>query len=229
MPSGRCQCRGNCGSRVHKSRANKRYRGADGPSDITAGICGVTPGEGRRFCVRCECELDGCKSGRLAKNGWRWCTKHKMEPPPGRYAVPSGEHAYCKSWPTHVKVLARLGHLLPLVEPADLTALLRLASDHAIYKAGKPVGIDGAYMCVAHLIKWPPAVYEFSRRLSRQLAGHQGMDCTAAELVSMFQAVIEFSSGKPWSEMFDRMNGSTSLMDAQTGLAVYASRLALLS
>lgn len=143
--------------------------------------------------------------------------------------MPSGEHSYHKSWPLHVKVLARLGHLLPFVEPADCTALLQLASEHEVYKAGEPVGIAGAYMFVAHLMKWPPVVYEFSRRLRLQLADHPGVGCTAAELVSLYQAMIEFSSGSRWSEMFDRMNGTTSLMDAQTGLSVFASRLALLT
>ena len=78
-------------------------------------------------------------------------------------------------------------------------------------------------------MKWPPVVYEFSRRLRLQLADHPGVGCTAAELVSLYQAMIESSSGSRWSEMFDRMNGTTSLMDAQTGLSVFASRLALLT
>ena len=228
--TGHCQCNGNCGSRVHKKLANKLYRvaRADGSGDVAVAICKATPGPGSRFCRRCECERDGCKSSRTAKG--RWCRKHYCsQPTPGTYTVPSGEHSYHKSWPLHVKVLARLGHLLPFVEPADCTALLQLASEHEVYKAGELVGIAGAYMFVAHLMKGPPVVYEFSRRLRLQLADHPGVGCTAAELVSLYQAMIEFSSGSRWSEMFDRMNGTTSLMDAQTGLAVFASRLALLT
>ena len=233
VPTGRCQCRGNCGSRVHKKLANKlyRYERAGGGRDaVTAkAICEVVPEQGSRFCRRCKCERDGCKSARLATYEWRWCKKHTIATTPGKYSVPSGEHTFHKAWPLHVKVLARLGHLLTFVEPADCTALFRLARDHAVYKAGESVGIAGAYMFVAHLMKWPPAVYEFSRRLSHQVAGHPGSDCTGAELATMYQAMLEFSSGRRWSEMFDRMNGSTSLMDAATGLAVNASRMTLVT
>jgi hypothetical protein len=232
VPTGRCQCRGNCGPRVHKKLANElyRYERAGGRDAVTAvAICEAAPEQGSRFCRRCKCERDGCKSARLATYEWRWCKKHTIATTPGKYSVPSGEHSFPKAWPLHVKVLARLGHLLPFVELADCAALFRLARDHAVYKAGESVGIAGAYMCVAHLTKWPPVVYEFSRRLSHQVAGHPGSDCTGAELATMYQAMLEFSSGRRWSEMFDRMNGSTSLMDAATGLAVNASRMALVT
>ena len=78
LHTGCCQCRGNCGSRVHKKRANKVYR-ADG----SGAICGATPGQGSRFCFRCECEHDGCKHGRLAGYVWRWCRKHYIQHTPG--------------------------------------------------------------------------------------------------------------------------------------------------
>jgi hypothetical protein len=154
LHTGHGQRRGDCRPRVHTKRANRQKLQTEGPKVLaklrlpydTRGQS-IHPGEGRRFCVRGEREHDGCKNGLAVVQETRASTFS------GQYAGLSGEHPYHKAWPLHVKVLARLGQLLPLVELADHTALLRLTSDHAIHKAGEPVGIVGAYMCVAHFMK----------------------------------------------------------------------------
>ena len=212
-----CHCFGGCGSRLHKRRANATYREKSGPPPV---ICGNATLTGERYCSRCKCELDGCGSCR--KSSIRWCAKHHVTLSRGQYAVPSGVHTFVKDWPPNVKFLARLGHLLPFLEPGDGKAMRLFMLQHSVCQPRQPLCKRVVWAFLAHLIRWPPVVQEWGRRLASTAPS------TAEALVADFCAMLRFSSGKGWPEMFRRMNGR-SLGDAQSGLGVHAVRLGLIA
>ena len=73
------------------------------------------------------------------------------------------------------------------------------------------------------MIKWPPAVRQWSRLLSSDTT----VAASVAGMVNFLHVLILWCDGNGWPEMFSRMHGPSSLMDAQTGLAVHACRLLL--
>ena len=212
----RCQCSGNCGSRLHKSRANNKVRMRD-----KLVICAETPKfAGAKFCVRCSCEIMTCT---YARRSTRWCNQHAMQLKKNEYALPSGKLTMEPTWPADVRVLAKIAHILPYVVPGDVTVLLRWLSDQQIFVPDRAV-LPGefAVLFIAHLIKWPPAVEHWFRLV----AEFDLQQVTTKKLADAFISVLRFCDDKPWREMFDRMSGG--LMDAQTGLAVMGIRLGVL-
>jgi hypothetical protein len=59
------------------------------------------------------------------------------------------------------------------------------------------------------------------------LSSDTSVAASVAGVVNLLQLLIIWCDGNGWPEMFNRMHGSSSLMDAQTGLAVHACRLLL--
>ena len=212
-----CQCNGNCGSRLHKARANQRYRNGDADA-----ICLGTVLPHRKLCQRCTCERAGC--GLMRRKNKRWCTLHACELKPNQYAVPSGVHSLGKSWPPVVRTLARLAHILPFCFPTDASVLVDFIDEFDMLKLGEPFQPKHfAWLFMAHLAKWPPAVLQWSRILRRCNPS------TAVEIVEQFRELIRWCHRADWGDMFDRMSGMRSLMDAQTGLAIHADRMKLIA
>ena len=112
-PGDSCQCKGNCGSLVHKARANLRYR-ASNAADVV--VCDGTTKFGQRLCGRCKCEIAECGHLRLQDNK-RWCAKHVIALTTSKYAVPSGVHSFCRAWPPLVRAVARLAHFSRFASP----------------------------------------------------------------------------------------------------------------
>lgn len=222
-----CECRGACGHRDHKRRQNLKLRG-----DLSIQICTtVLSGRPGRYCDRCSCELAGCDNLRLTgKQGrYRWCQKHahQMKCQRGEYSIPSGKYRFEATWPPDVKLLARIAHILPMVEPTDLTVLRDWVKELGALTPGEPLdAVKFAAIFVAHLIKWPPVVGHF------QTCFRQVETATAEDFVALYRSCIRWASdqrGDAWKRMFLRMNGTQNRMDASSGLVVHGSRLGLLS
>ena len=224
VPEGvpRCKCPGNCGSRLHKIRANTRYRHStsDGDrSEVCTGIA-VSPSQ---YCQRCQCERSGCIVARTKKK--RWCMKHVCldQAIKTQYITPKGPRSYPKKWPPKVRMMARMSFLFQFMEPDDLTVLRTFIREHDVLATGVLDPMRFTALFVAHLIKWPPAVAKWSDLLfENPLDGS-----TAAGLVSLLRRVIAWCHDRRWPEIFARMN--SKLMDAQTGLAINATRLGLIA
>lgn len=206
-----CVCNGNCGSRVHKKAANARYR--VGHSSVQ--ICQSVAEGSFAYCRRCRCEVSGCAYQR--KGSLRWCQRHNAALGAQQYAVPTGVQSYRKAWTPVTRLIARAGHLLQFMEPTDCTQLLQLMAEIAPIRLGQPLGVRMSWVFVAHLIKIPPVVREFGRRLSEFPEG------TPAEMLTLFQGMLDYASGKQWPQTFSRGGGG----DFATGLAVHAARLHL--
>ena len=141
-----------------------------------------------------------------------------------QYAVPSGVHTFEKKWPVEVRVVARLAHIFPFALPSDFVALRELSTAEKLVDLGATIDPwKMVHLFIGHFIKWPTAV----RRWRMLVESHTEQATTAAGLVKLLREVILWSSGQDWSEMFNRMHGGRSVRDAQTGLAVLASRLGL--
>jgi hypothetical protein len=236
-----CCCKGNCGSRLHKARANQwyRYRSlADGSGSrdnvaalpgsrdgVATKICGAVAMPGHSRCRRCKCEFAACKQGRYGgvKGAFRWCSDHVQKLRANQYGVPTGVKTLDQSWPQEIKLLARMSHMFEFVEPGDAIELGAVVRQHSIVRPGKVDPIRLAWFFIAHMIKWPAAVRQWSKMLSSKTTEA----ATVAGMVTMLHVLIEWCDGHGWPEMFRRMHGSSSLMDAQTGLAVHACRLGL--
>ena len=216
-----CSCLGNCGSRLHKGRANSRYRGV-GSSGV---VCEATVEKPGQYGARCRCERVGCVCARTHRR--RWCRKHVVpeaeEAASTHYVSPAGVMAYPRKWPGKVHMLARVSFLYEFMEPDDLTALRTFSRKHDVLGTEVLDPFRFAALFMAHIIKWPPAVAKWSALLSEN--PHDGS--SARGLVSILRQVIAWCDGKRWPRMFSCMN--SKLMDAQTGLAVHCARLGLVA
>jgi len=163
VPAGvpRCKCPGNCGSRLHKIRANTRYRHStsDGDRPVVCTGIAVSPSQ---YCQRCQCERSGCIVARTKKK--RWCMKHVCtdEVMKTQYITPKGPRSYPKKWPPKVRMMARMSFLFQFMEPDDLTVLRTFIREHDVLATGVLDPMRFTALFVAHLIKWPPAVAKWS-------------------------------------------------------------------
>lgn len=221
----RCHCKGSCGSKLHKLRANQLYR-----KGAKVDICERPVQQGERYCTRCMCERYGCSSQRLLKHNRRWCCVHAIvDLRKNQYVVPSGTRSFERDWSLRLRAIARMSFLFPHIEPADLTELMSLIIRCRLlsaWRAGDAItSVLFAIVFIGHLIKWPPAVRQWSELNKNVL---ETKSVSAELLVSRLRALLRWCDGKRWPAMFERMN-AVGLMDAQTGLAVYAGRLGLIA
>ena len=213
-----CQCLGNCGSLVHKKRGNLRYRRGS-----TIVVCDGVVASGQKYCDRCRCERAGCAKLRLQDNK-RWCQEHACIVKHGQYIVPSGVHSFGRSWPPLVRAVARLAHLFPFCVPEDILVLQDLVAKFGVINLGESLDpTKFAWLFIAHVAKWPPVVKEWCRMLDLDRPS------TGLALAEKFKALIQWCDQRDGGDMFDRMNGTHSLMDAQPGLLVHATRMQLVS
>jgi hypothetical protein len=234
-----CRCKGSCGSRVHKQRANKWYRyqresGAarvgsrcseEDTMNIQPDICNAVAMPSHSYCRRCKCEFVACTKGRYGGNrgALRWCDDHVQKLRANQYGVPTGVKTMDKFWPQEVKLIARMSHMFEFILPGDATELAAVVQQHSIVRPGNIDPIRLAWFFIAHMIKWPAAVREWSRMLSSEVT----LAATVVGMVTLLRLLIKWCDGNGYPEMFRRMHGPSSLMDAQTGLAVHACRLGL--
>ena len=220
-----CGCSGNCGHRRRKNASNRirRQRGESQAKRTRCelAVCDQAPLPGGRYCMRCKCEFSECASQRVIAR--RWCRTHAQTLGAGQYAVPAGLQQYGRDWPLQVKLIARMAFILPYLEPSDNVQLRRFIREHRVLEAGALSPERFAALVIAHLIKWPPVVQEFSRLLAALPQPPKPSD-----LVTLIRQCLAWAHGKRWPQMFKQMNGNT-LNDAQTGLAVHACRLALIA
>ena len=220
----RCKCPGNCGSRLHKIRANSRYRHSTSDGDRSEVlVCTQIAVSPSQYCQRCQCERSGCIVARTKKK--RWCMKHVCldQAIKTQYITPKGPRSYPKKWPPKVRMMARMSFLFQFMEPDDLTVLRTFIREHDVLATGVLDPMRFAALFVAHLIKWPPAVAKWSDLLFENPLDRS----TVAGLVSLLRRVIAWCHDRRWPDIFARMN--SKLMDAQTGLAVNATRLGLIA
>ncbi len=183
-----CGCSGQCGSRVHKSVGNKLQRSKAEPGTR---VCNSLALPGFSKCGRCKCEIALCSSYRSGcKGDLRWCKTHNQTLLPTQYATPDGVFQLKKSWSVEIKLLARMGHLLNLATPTDLTYFLRAFRSLCPVQIGKAV--DPFKFCllfVAHLIKWPTCVRFFLDEAAR-LESRQSID-----IVRLIRRTVVFAAG----------------------------------
>jgi hypothetical protein len=140
-----------------------------------------------------------------------------------QYITPKGPRSYPKKWPPKVRMMARMSFLFQFMEPDDLTVLRTFIREHDVLATGVLDPMRFTALFVAHLIKWPPAVAKWSDLLFENPLERS----TVAGLVSLLRRVIAWCHDRRWPDIFARMN--SKLMDAQTGLAVNATRLGLIA
>lgn len=212
-----CQCSGNCGWKVCNNRQYRRIK-------HQIRVCVSTCAPGYKFCIWCKCCNPKCGGPRskTEKCQYRWCKKcapqHKMTAK--QWVKSDGTLIGFKpGLPVPCKVMLRMLWVLRLLWPTDLQVCLQVIAFFEP-KLGEPVG----HICIvitflAQTIKWPPAVAHFLRLV--QCADLKSIDSdvdVCSRVFTIYVDVIAWCDGKVWGDMFDRMHGKSSRLDAISGL-----------
>ena len=192
---------------------------------------------GYRFCIACKCEIKGCDKGRdksHAPSG-RWCWSHRhLLSGRGMYANEHGQHAYGQSWPTELRLTARLAFLFQQMRPLDLVAFMRFARQLWQFRQRKFTKDDLIWLICASALKWPLAVYAFwdvvFPRLSLKPDAETVRSCVTsairacdAQTLSDMHAEISVTgraavvSGPKW------LGGKLGILQAESALRLTAS------
>ena len=211
-----CSCAGNCGSQLHKANQTRGVQ-----------ICSGLAVPSSPLCLRCQCEVLGCHRCRQVSFGRRrWCRGHRVDTlsKDQYWTARGGLQVLDPSWPTPLKVVARISHMLslPSAVPADLAQFLLFFQELEIGSPGEVVDAEKfASIFWAHAIKWPPCIQAFQQ----SLRGVRGS--LAGGFAEAFQAAILRADGQGWPNLFFSLHGSISTLDHMSGLLFTASNLGI--
>ena len=128
-------------------------------------------------------------------------------------------HRFDEDWPVVLKIVARIGFLLPFMYPMDL-AVFGDAAGMLEPRPGQelaPHHLMWLFLC--HLIKWPLAVREIIKRGNIPEDG-KGM-------VNLLRNLLFFCDGKAWPAHFAAMTAGR--VDKFIGLAMSCKQLGVIS
>ena len=222
-PKFMCACSGNCGLQPCTFRLNRKRH-----HDV-AHICENRVRDKYGFCRSCQCEQESCAKQRQ-KQTKRWCASCARELSKSDFATAQGGRQFDEDDSVVWKVVLRLNHLYPHLDPDDNVAFQEACREFNEPKAGSlmdPLGI--VILVIAHALKWPPVVRHFRSTL-RDFIGRPSFVRASASihLVDAIYDAVQWADGKRLTAMHAALSVA-GRCHALTGVAVAAGQLGIVS